>query len=150
MIDYCDSDQEQKENPHAREILTRVAKGDAMAFDFMWRFWNFMHVYDDLVDQDKPIGVETAAQELLAFVQTISFNPFYQKHSHQLYPLIVRCCHRWVTGDEMLASDDDTKRAQSTVVRCGELDLFMYIAYLIGGWTHMREIESLMQYDQTQ
>jgi hypothetical protein len=147
MIDYCDAPDEQQKNPQAKQWLLAVANGDAAAYAFLWRFWCFTHLYDDLVDRDKPVNGEIAARELMGFIHSLSFNPFYLKYRDQLFSLIVQALTRWLDGDEWEKSDDEFKRVASRVVRCGDIDLYMHAAYLTGGWDRMRTLKELRSYD---
>ena len=147
MIDYCDQEIERKENPHAKEWFKRICLDDSAAFDFLWRFWCFEHCYDDLVDQDKPCSIGTAAYELAAFIHTLSYNPFYLKHRDQLFPLMIQALNAWVDGDRMKKSKDSTERLAGAVVSCTDVSLAFHVAFLVGGWSHMRSLSDMRQYD---
>jgi hypothetical protein len=137
-MDYCDKPEEQSENPLAKSILAQVAHGDPHAFQWMWAFWNFEHVIDDLVDGDKSPTIADVSKSLANFVTALSLNPFYLRHSATLFPLILSACNRWIDGDEI----------KSPAVRCGEIDIFLHVAYLTGGWDHMRAVSPIVrQYD---
>jgi hypothetical protein len=139
MSDYCDKPAEVEENPRAKEILAHIANGDPHAFEWMWAFWNFEHVLDDLVDRDKSPTSADVAGSLAAFVVATTVNPFYVRHGATLLPLIISACNRWVDGDAM----------KNAAVRCGEIDLFLHVAYLTGGWDHMRSVSELTRsYDK--
>jgi hypothetical protein len=146
-MDYCDTPDELAKNPHAKKWMELAANGDAMAYDFLWRFWCFAHCYDDLLDQGKPVSSDMGVREFMNFFTMISFNPFYQRHKEQLFALITQVCTRWLDGDEWEKSDDRIKRIVSHVVRCGDIDLYMHVAFLTGGWDHMRNLKELRIYD---
>jgi hypothetical protein len=145
--DYCNTPDELAKNPDAKAWFKAAANGDKHAYDFLWRFWCFAHCYDDLLDQGKPVTMEMGVREFMNFFTMISYNPFYQKHKDQLYALITQVCTRWLDGDEWEQSDDKVKRICSKVVRCGDIDLYMHVAYLSGGWDHMRKLKELRVYD---
>lgn len=146
-MDYCDAPDEVQKNPKAKEYFLHIANGDADVFRFLWAFWNFEHCYDDLIDRDKQVTQEQAVKCLVDFVTMISFNPFYQQYKHTLHPLIIQACTRWLDGDEWARSDDPEKRTMARVVRCGDVDIMMQVAYLTGGWEFMREVRYMRQYD---
>ena len=147
MLDYCDTEDELQKNPHAKQWMVLAANGDVAAYDFLWRFWCFAHCYDDLLDKGKPVDPEMGVREFMNFFKMISFNPFFIKHKEQLFALITQVCTRWLDGDEWEQSDDQIKRIVSHVVRCGDIDLYMHVAYLTGGWDHMRSLKGLRVYD---
>ncbi|NCW67568.1 MAG: hypothetical protein EBV86_03205 [Marivivens sp.] len=127
--------------------MIAISNGDKFAFDFLWRFWCFMHCYDDLIDRDNEVTSEDAVKEFAKFFTTISFNPFYEKHKHALHPLIIQLCNRCLDGDEWESSDDSDKRAVAKVIRCGDIEIFFHVAFLTGGWEHMRKLKGLRTYD---
>jgi hypothetical protein len=139
--DYCDAPAELEKNTKVREWCNAVAIGDANVFEFCWVIWNFEHVYDDLVDGDVEVVQEDAAKALADLFRVLTFNPFYQAYKAQLFALMISAVERWVEADRM----DD--KAEASVVRCGDLDLFMQVAYLHGGWDHMRAMRELRSFD---
>lgn len=150
MRTYIETPQEQAENPDAMKWLRFVANGDAAAFDFLVTVWNWNHVLDDLVDRDKPVTQETVARSVLELVRVLSFNEFYQKNSAYLFALITSMVNRWLDGDEWERSDDPMKRAYAPVVRCGDVDFVLGVAYLTGGWEHLRACKEARSYDKPQ
>ncbi len=149
MDDYGNKAQELQSNPLAKQLMAEVANGDLSAFQWMWDFWCFTHVIDDLVDKDKPVTGEEAARALAKFVTALSVNPFYVRNVHSLYPLIISACNRWVDGDLLDAADNLRSKTHSEVVRCGDVDVFLHVAYLTGGWDHMRKLSMRVRmYDQ--
>jgi|14_taG_2_1085336.scaffolds.fasta_scaffold00057_33 hypothetical protein len=148
MIDYCRTDDEVAKNPEAEDWCKIVAAGNVDAYQFAWRLWCFNHMFDDLVDQDKQPTKEQIFYELVEFVKEISFNPFYNAHKESIFPLLVSLANRTLDGDEMEKSESEWDRQVACVVRCGDLDVFLHIAYLAGGWDHMRKLKNLRTYDK--
>lgn len=147
MIDYCDAIDEMEKNPQAKEYFVKASNGNAEAYDFLWDFWCFAHCYDDLLDKEKPVPYEMGVRTFVKFFHMISYNSFYEKHKDQLYSHIISVCNRWLDGDEWEKSDNKMERIVSHVVRCGDVDLYLHVAYLTGGWDHMRHLKSLRTYD---
>ena len=125
-----------------------MSNGNVAAFEFMKCFWSFTHMYDDLVDRDKPVSSEVAGEHLIEMIRQFLFNDFFCQHKTLLFPLLVSTVNRWVDGDEWEASSDPHKRAAATFVRCGDVDLYHFIAYLTGGWDLMRQTKGARAYDQ--
>ena len=129
-------------NPEASKYIDLIAAGNADARQLMWAVWNFEHLYDDLVDRDRSVAVEDASRVLVEFVRNISFNPFWQEHSWLLFPLLVSAANRWCDGETWA----DEKEA--AIIRCGDVDFFLQVAYCIGGWEHMRACRAARSYDK--
>jgi hypothetical protein len=145
--DYCDSPDEIAKNPNGRRDLEQIAAGNKDAFRFMWVFWNFTHMYDDLVDNDKPVSVEDASKWFIHFLEEVSTNPFYLANKESLLPFMVQVCNRWCDGEEWERSGTPAQVRLATVVKCGDIDLFFHIAYLVGGWDHVRAMKHTRTYD---
>lgn len=147
MPDYCDAPDEVAKNPDAKRHLAEISNGNADAFRFMWVFWNFTHVYDDLVDRDREVGVESAAKWAVHLLEQFSFNQFYLKNSSLLFPHVVGVFNRWCDGEEWEKSGDKQKMKAASVVKCGDVDLYLTVAYIVGGWDHMRAMKDARGYD---
>lgn len=143
MADYCDADK----NPEAKKYLLAISNGNEAAFSLLWTLWNFEHLYDDLVDRDVVVTTEQAAKWLVRLLEQVSFNPFYKANASALFPLIVGAANRWCDGDEWAASDDPKKREAARFIRCGDVDLYLTAAFLVGGWDHMRAMRDARRYD---
>lgn len=147
MRDYCDAPDEVAKNPRVKRELELIANGNDDAFRFMWAMWNWSHVIDDLVDRDKVAGVENAAKYFMVIMQELTFNTFYIQNAGYLFGLTVSMFNRWCDGEEFENSDDRLKQAQSHVIKCGDLDLYLGVAFLIGGWDHIRQCKAFRTYD---
>lgn len=147
MIDYCDMPDEIEKNPNIKTELKVLANGNEDAFRFMWTMWNWSHVIDDLVDRDKFVDVENAAKYFVLMAQELSFNRFYQANSGYLFGLVVSMFNRWCDGELFECSNDPLKKSQSHVVKCGDLDLYLGVAHLTGGWDHVRVCKEFRTYD---
>ena len=146
-MDYCDAADEVAKNPNIKRELQVLSNGNADAFRFMWTMWNWSHVIDDLVDRDKDAGVENAAKYFILITQELSFNKFYKDNAGYLFGLIASMFNRWCDGEEFEKSDDRLKQAQSHVIKCGDLELYLGVAHLTGGWDHVRKCKEFRTYD---
>jgi hypothetical protein len=145
--DHCDAPDERAKNPQAKRHLREIANGDADAYRFMWKFWCFGHLYDDLIDRDKPVTTEQAAKAAAEFVQELTINPFYTRNAMFLLPHLMGAFARWPDGDTFETSSDPAERRAAAAVGCGDIDLFLTIAWLTGGWAHMRRCRDVRSFD---
>lgn len=146
-VDYCDTPAEVAENPDAKAWLTAMANGNPQAFQFMWQFWCFSHMFDDLVDRDKPVDNERAGREMVLLLAQISFNPFYLEYKEQLFAHVVQGFNNWIDGDAWRNSGDPKKMAAADVISCGDLNLYTHVAFITGGWDAMRRLKDFRSYD---
>lgn len=137
-MDYCSKPEEVAQNPQAFNLLMLIANGNDAAFNFVWRCWNFFHLLDDLIDKDKPVTIQEASRELFLFTQEIALNPFFQANKHSLLSMILNACNGWIVGEE--ASEDNKQYAP--VLKCSDFNIYSHVAFLVGGWEHMRQVDS--------
>ena len=137
-MDYCSKSEEIKANPEAFGLFVLIANGNECAFDFIWRCWNFFHLLDDLIDKDKPVTIQETSRELFLFTQTIALNPFFQEHKHSLLPMILNACNGWIAGEEV----SESNKQYAPVLKCSDFNIYSHVAFLIGGWEHMRHVDS--------
>ena len=115
-----------------------IASGNNDAYNWMWAFWSFTHLIDDLVDCDKNVTTEIASDSLCEFVECLTQNKFFLENKAFIFPLIISACSRWIVGDALDGSNDSEDKIRAEVIRCGDIDVFLGISYLIGGFTHMK------------
>jgi hypothetical protein len=115
-----------------------VSNVNEHAFNFIWRCWNFCHLIDDLIDKDKLVTIQETSRELFLFTETIALNPFFQEHKISLLPMILNACNGWIVGEEVSKSN----KQHATVLRCSDFNIYSHVAFLVGGWEHMRYVDS--------
>jgi hypothetical protein len=146
-VDYCDTEDEQAKNPCTKRDFALIANNDAQAYDFLWQFWCFEHCFDDLVDRDKETSPEMVMRTIIKFLEMMTYNQFWLRNRETIFPFIVSTATRWLDGDEWACSPDERQRSASQVIRSGDVDLFLHIAYLTGGWDHLRAVKNTRAYD---
>ena len=62
-----------------------AAYGNAHAEAWLWAFWNFSQMLDDLVDGDRPVTQTQAARALFDFWTQCAVNPWFTAHSATLW-----------------------------------------------------------------
>lgn len=149
MIDYMLRPEEQKKQPDALKEIQAIANGDQAVFNCLWSFWNFAHVFDDLIDgSDWPEDrKEQAWKALHDWTVDLLLNPFVRDNARELRALFVSAIARAIDGDAMAASQDPERRALAPAVRCGDVDVILHIAYLAGGWEALRKFGPRRDYD---
>jgi hypothetical protein len=145
---YCETPDEVKKNPDAKYWISKVCNGDASAESLLWSWWNFFHMFDDLIDQDKEAPKEMIIKECMLFMSELSYNNFYQINKSSLHPMLIQFFNRWIDGDDWEQSGDPWKESVSDVLRCGDMEIYFHFAYLCGGWDHMRECKGVRCYDR--
>lgn len=137
-MDYMSQPAEIASHPHAQRSFETMANGNADALKFLWAFWNWGHAFDDMLDGDVK-SKELTMKAWADFVLQLSFNEFFIANRQSLIGFILHATTRWMDGDEWEKSESEKRRIQSEVIRCGDIDLYIHVALLCGGWDHMRK-----------
>ena len=141
---YIDKHEELKEGQDAKKWLQACASGNKDAEAFLFAFYNFEQMFDDLLDKDKDASHEEIIQALIDFIATISFNAFYNQYKQILFSFMVSMADRNLSGDEMVKKEET--RIAGYVVRKGAIELVLMVAFLTGGWEHMRKLKHIRSY----
>jgi len=124
------------------ELITLAANGNAAAEHFLQAFSARAHFLDDVADSDKhaisPTNIAAAEADWL---MCLSGNPFFQKHSNMLVPVMLCGLNAWADSNNMPPGDirDVVKGIWHEVV--------YVVAWLTGGWAHMRIVSANREYD---
>tara|TARA_R110000868_G_scaffold410890_1_gene700727 strand:+ start:56 stop:520 length:465 start_codon:yes stop_codon:yes gene_type:complete len=141
--DYCAAPDELAKNPNAFPRMQRIANGNEEALHFMWIFWNFTHCYDDLVDRDKPVSQDAAVRALADMFTELTYNQFWLRNSIALHAFFIQALNRWIAGD----AAEKQGSPLAPAIRCGDVDLYMHVAFLCGGYDHMISVSDVRIYD---
>lgn len=124
------------------EILARITNGDQDASAFLAAFVAHCHVLDDLIDKDKPCDDERLIKSEITWLYSLSANLFFLKNRHVLVPLITQGFNAWLDSNKMDAG------AVRDVVKGFYHEVVWHVAFICGGWDHMRAItKELRAYD---
>ena len=106
-------------DPHARE------------FSAMWSA--FCHMIDDVIDGEK-IKAEGFVEELIRVIGEFSFNPFYQKHRCELFPLIIQSASAFMDSYRWEDSPDHLKHNHANALRSFYDCVNYQVAYISSGY----------------
>jgi hypothetical protein len=140
--DYCTQPEEAAKIGRGLIMLREIAchlkdeqKRDDL-FKAAWAFWNFEHVFDDLLDNSGwPAEKKLLALKALEqFTVALLSNPYYVENADAFKALFVTAIARNIAGDQFSGSKDSQERAMAPAIRCADIDVFVYFAHLAGGW----------------
>jgi hypothetical protein len=158
--DYMGTQTERAKWPHVEEVFREISRWRAepkeqdQVFRALWAFWNFAHVWDDLIDLDRPDGMDGAQwkletkermhRALAEFVSNLLMNPFLFTNAESVEAMLVSAVGRQLDGDLLKerGESEDLQRA----VRCGDVDLVLHLARLAGGWPCMRAVAPMCRF----
>lgn len=120
----------------AQKILEDCCKGNADAFRFCQIFFVWCHVFDDVLDRDKPVAYADAVTANWALISELSSNPFWLKNSARLLPLVSAGASSSISSEEFKLREDVRDRMASQVLKSGYLEVYWEVAHICGGWHH--------------
>lgn len=135
---------DRKAEPNRDEILTAAAHGNAAALEFLRVFARRAHWVDDLVDEygdDRPSECGRMAAMESEWLLILTGNPFFLAHRAQLVPAMVLALNAWVDSEAMRAGGPAGRQA-GDVVKGQWHEVVWLVAWLTGGWQHLRETSS--------
>lgn len=147
MKDYMERDEEVKKQPDALPSFERVAKDAPLLGLALRNFWNFSHVWDDLIDESGwgAEKKEQAWKALDGFVTDLLMNPLYKQNASEMRAMFTSAIHRQVAGDALELRGEKTEAA---VCRCADIDILVMMAMLTKGWDAASEVSKLRDYDK--
>lgn len=112
------------------EIL-RLCSGNEAAVQLINGFWKRCEIWDDLVDQDKPVTPAEVNELVLWALFEIQLNPVYQANP-ALQLLLRVVVANWFASNVLERGDRDGK-ATSFALRCSPYDFFVGVVLTVSG-----------------
>lgn len=118
----------------------KIANGNQDAKSFCLALYNFVHLLDDYIDNDKPVHAKDAVFVSLAAFGAFATNPFFQAHRVTLLSAIHVASVAYVDSLNWEGSTDVVDQAASQFLKSAYQDVFYLVAYLCGGLEHQLAI----------
>lgn len=120
-----------------KRLFDVIYKGNVEATRLSFALLRYVHLWDDLVDQDKAIAPMYASQVMLEGLTIIAGSPLWgpdmQAHALQAY-------YRWYSANTLEAAPDEEQWAKAWMLRASVYDLFIVIAGRVHGVTWAESI----------
>lgn len=128
-----------------REFLLHAYQGNAVAVELVLLVAEISHIWDDLIDKDKPVSDAQINRAFGIALLQLPQNPFYQAHYLELLPVMTTGALNWLTANEYEKIDDQEAHALAHVLRYGIADIALFIAYIIGGQEWAQQVAPEMR-----
>lgn len=124
-----------------QKLVREVCLGDESAENFCTVLIAWLHILDDIVDQDNPLP----PRELFVRVQleaafTFADNAFFIDNREGLLALIETAARAFLDSLRWNAESDQRKRRAADVLKSQYQEVIWHVARLVGGVEHQREI----------
>lgn len=112
-------------------LFREVCAGDESAVEFLTAMVGVLHLWDDLIDKDKPVTDDDINAAFWDALVVLPRNQFYQRHFSDLNPILVTAILSWKTANEFERNRESLDIA--FVIRSAYVDLILMTALLCGG-----------------
>lgn len=126
-------------------------RGNPGACGFIATIFRVLHVWDDLIDLDRPASAEEINSAMWGALVEIPQNPFYRQHVDQLQPILQMGILNWHTANALEASPSAEDKRFAFVLRAMVADLIPACALIVGGpeWARHVHLELQKSNDET-
>lgn len=125
----------------ARDKKLREWVQDDHAVSFFLDLSHFVEVYDDLVDQDKPISASDINSALFSVLCYMPSNPFFLQHRLTLTPIIFTNINAWADANEFQRGTMSEKALAYGLKGAG-VEVLLSIISITRGVEYMRSISA--------
>lgn len=133
------------------EALLEVLGGNADAAQFCRDISFISHIYDDLIDGDKPVPAEHIHALIWKTMLALPANPFYRANEAMLRPLLVTGILNWRAANQMEQSGCTEQLHIAHAIRYGIADAVLMSVALTRGQDyaaqHASRIRLMLQAD---
>lgn len=121
-----------------KTLIQEVCAGHEDAEAFLTAMVGVLHIWDDLIDKDKPITDDMVNAAFWDALITLPRNTFYMRHFGDLNPILVTAIMSWKTANGFEHEEKDLDIA--FIIRSAYVDLILMTALLCGGRTHAERL----------
>lgn len=116
------------------EKLRYFYKGDELAVSLVIDLLFIGHLWDDLIDQDKPRTADDINRAFTMALGELPLNPYFPA----VYHLIRNAMCQWEAANQLMTGNDDEK-LMGFLIRNALMEIVFYMMFLTGGPAWIRE-----------
>jgi hypothetical protein len=123
------------------ELALEAAVGNRAAATWLASMVEALHLWDDLIDKDRPILDETVDHVFRLMLVEMPRNPFFQAHCANLTPVLVMAIQNWHVANAVERGKEQEVTSEAAfILRSSYVDLVTMVATICGGDVHGVEI----------
>lgn len=123
------------ELPTFEQMIRDVLKDDD-AVAFVTELCTALHLWDDMVDGDKPVPERAVREAFRSLLVTLPANRFYRKHFDRIHPLFDTAIVNWLTANQFEAKGGDERLRLAYVIRSDYINVVLKCAQLLHGFEY--------------
>lgn len=114
-------------------VMADWLKGNESAIELAFIIGTITQVWDDLIDQDKPVHGSDINAAFMAAMIDLPRNAFYQQFFHELQPIIENFIINWLMANQFEAKGDRHGLSLAYVLKADIADFVIRLMTIIGG-----------------
>ncbi|MDR3439882.1 hypothetical protein [Telmatospirillum sp.] len=114
-------------------VANHCLRGNQAAVNFMLLICDILHVWDDLIDRDKPANNDDIHRAFYGALVRLPRDPFYSANFLLLNPILEMAILNWQAANEMEAVGDEAGLRIAFILRSTYADLATMCARIVGG-----------------
>lgn len=122
------------------KLIDLAARGDASASIYLRTIAGAARVLDDLIDKDHELPPSEIVLAFAGLLVGLNHNAFFVRNREALTTLHQMALNAWLDANEWEQSQDPDRRIYAQVLRDAVNEILPAVAYLTGGWPHMRDV----------
>lgn len=123
-----------------------IAKGNREAALWLMDYDAFCGLLDDIIDEGE-VNESRLVRETLNLLGNLCNPGWTRENAPRLYPLIVAAANTWQDSNALAVQTDERKRLASDVLKSQYTEMERFVAFLCGGYDHMRAISQQRHFD---
>ena len=128
-------------NQRLHDLALEAAVGNRAAATWLCQVIEALHLWDDLVDRDKPVSDDHIDYVFRLMLVEMPRNPFFQAHCANLVPVLVMAIQNWHVANAVeRGKPDGVPMICAYIIRSTYVDLVTMVATICGGDTHGIEV----------
>lgn len=126
-------------------LRARACRNDVNAMLFLSIIMDAVELWDDLIDKDKAVSDETVNRVFINLMFWLPQNTFFTAHKTYLMPLVMTCINAWMDSNDLAQSKTERDLHTAWYLKQMGVELYGAVAFLIGGFDHMRSVSAEMR-----
>ena len=121
-------------------LFNEFLLGNPEAIQFVVRVFRALHVWDDLIDRDKPLTDDEINSVFWDLLVVLPTDPFYTRNIALLSSTLVNAIVNWHVANKLEREGDDKDKSIAFILRGAYIDLLSTSAFIVGGMRWAQEI----------
>lgn len=119
-----------------QEMLLTLLCGNLDAVHMMQALSRCSHIYDDLIDGDKPVPTDAVHELVWRLLVELPVNPFYRQHQDAIRPVLITAILNWQAANDIERDGSEEELHISHALRYALADVLLIAMTIVGGRAH--------------